>query len=155
MIQRLFKCIDGLHVICHLYFSWYVGSISMLVVIESDVSLLFLLVCCAWFCSYRFDGMRYWGWYCNIAWYGGKVSSRITWDTCSHLTNILIIFYYMNRHIFIEPSFLNTSEWSKWLRACQLQHSTTLTMTLRMRISFNFQLFFHNLSTPSCQVFMA
>jgi hypothetical protein len=59
MIQRCYKCIDGSHVICHLYFFWYVGSISMLVVIESDVSFLFLLVCYAWFCSYRFNGMSY------------------------------------------------------------------------------------------------
>ena len=38
---------------------------SMIVVIESDVSFLFLLVCSAWVCPYRFDGTNYWRWYCN------------------------------------------------------------------------------------------
>jgi hypothetical protein len=44
------------------------------------------------------------------------------WDTCGHLTKIFIIFYYTKRHIFIEPSFLNTSEWSKW--SCKASANT-------------------------------
>jgi hypothetical protein len=31
-----------------------------LVVVESDVSYLFLLICSAWVCPYRFDGTNYW-----------------------------------------------------------------------------------------------
>jgi hypothetical protein len=38
-IQRCYKCIDGLHVIYHVYFLWYVGSImddSMLVACSGE-----------------------------------------------------------------------------------------------------------------------
>lgn len=40
-------------------------------------------------------------------------------DTCGHFAKILIIFYTMYKHMFIEPIISNTFEWSKWSRARQ------------------------------------
>jgi hypothetical protein len=89
----------------------------------------------------------------HVKWHIGNFQDyvRHLWSFNQNIYHLLL-----HKKAYIYRTFISQYFWMiKMVMQGQRQHRTTSTMGLRMRISFNFQLFFHNLSTPPCQVFTA